>query len=566
MAEWIDAATASERLGIKPATLYAYVSRGVLRRRHGEDGRRSLFSAEEIERLARRGRPRNQRPELVIESAITALGVDRPYYRGLDVLSLAGMAPFETVAEWLWTGNPTVWPPTRPTPLNAPNASTTDPNASNAAPSTSNADPGLPGDSGASSGDLGTPVVSTSDAGIARETASFTSSVDVPDGVSAARAHVPPRERLAADASAPHEPSLARTNDPQGRPAVSGDDAEVEGGASVAGASVLQGRSAVSGGGVGVEGEVSVAGERGARGRGPEVGGRRRMAAPAAWRCEPEALEAAVAAQRGLPADLLPLDRLQVITTVLGASDSLRHQLDPASVAETGRRMIAGLVDALPLLSEPSGDSIAARLWSRLCPAPATPALLTALEGALVLLADHELAASTLAARVAASAKADPYAVVLTGLGVLGGPLHGGASYGAERLLAEIAVPHQAARVVTERVRRGERIPGFGHSVYKNGDARGALLLDLVRTAAPGHERIAAGDALLAEMRRRRLPDRNVDFALAVLTAVTGMVSGAGEAIFAVARAAGWLAHAMEEYHRGSLLRLRASYTGPPTK
>ncbi|MFI6627821.1 citrate synthase [Nonomuraea fuscirosea] len=566
MAEWIDAATASERLGIKPATLYAYVSRGVLRRRHGEDGRRSLFSAEEIERLARRGRPRNQRPELVIESAITALGVDRPYYRGLDVLSLAGMAPFETVAEWLWTGNPTVWPPTRPTPLNAPNASTTDPNASNAAPSTSNADPGLPGDSGASSGDLGTPVVSTSDAGIARETASFTSSVDVPDGVSAARAHVPPRERLAADASAPHEPSLARTNDPQGRPAVSGDDAEVEGGASVAGASVLQGRSAVSGGGVGVEGEVSVAGERGARGRGPEVGGRRRMAAPAAWRCEPEALEAAVAAQRGLPADLLPLDRLQVITTVLGASDSLRHQLDPASVAETGRRMIAGLVDALPLLSEPSGDSIAARLWSRLCPAPATPALLTALEGALVLLADHELAASTLAARVAASAKADPYAVVLTGLGVLGGPLHGGASYGAERLLAEIAAPHQAARVVTERVRRGERIPGFGHSVYKNGDARGALLLDLVRTAAPGHERIAAGDALLAEMRRRRLPDRNVDFALAVLTAVTGMVSGAGEAIFAVARAAGWLAHAMEEYHRGSLLRLRASYTGPPTK
>ncbi|MEV0158899.1 citrate synthase [Nonomuraea fuscirosea] len=543
MAEWIDAATASERLGIKPATLYAYVSRGVLQRRHGEDGRRSLFSAEEIERLARRGRPRNQRPELVIESAITALGVDRPYYRGLDILSLAGLARFETVAEWLWTGDPTVWPPTRPTTLNAPTASTTAPSTSTADPGipagsaedpvasaggpgslrTSSGgpadevvpthypniarnpgastgdhgptiDPGLPGDSGASSGDLGTPVVSTSDAGKSRGTASFTDSVDVPDG-------------------------------------------------------------------------APVAGEHGARrGRGPEVGGRRRMAAPAAWRCEPEALEAAVAAQRGLPADLLPLDRLQVITTVLGASDSLRHQLDPASVTETGRRMIAGLVDALPQLSEPSGDSIAARLWSRLCPSPATPALLTALEGALVLLADHELAASTLAARVAASAKADPYAVVLTGLGVLGGPLHGGASYGAERLLAEIAAPHQAARVVTERVRRGERIPGFGHSVYKNGDARGALLLDLVRTAAPGHERIAAGDALLAEMRRRRLPDRNVDFALAVLTAVTGMVSGAGEAIFAVARAAGWLAHAMEEYHRGSLLRLRASYTGPPTK
>ncbi|MET8987680.1 citrate/2-methylcitrate synthase, partial [Nonomuraea wenchangensis] len=284
------------------------------------------------------------------------------------------------------------------------------------------------------------------------------------------------------------------------------------------------------------------------------------------WRCEEGALRAAVAAQQGLPADLLPLDRLQVITTVLGASDSLRFQLDRASVAATGRRLIAGLVDALPELSEPAGESIPARLWSRLCPHPATPALLDALRAALVLLADHELAASTLAARVAASAKADPYAVVLTGLGVLGGPLHGGASYGAERLLREVAEPGQAARAVAERVRRGERVPGFGHSVYKNGDGRGTVLLDLVERAAPGHDRIAAATALAAEMRRRRLPERNVDFALAVLTAVAGMTPGAGEAIFAVARMAGWLAHAMEEYERGALLRLRASYTGPPIR
>jgi citrate synthase len=188
------------------------------------------------------------------------------------------------------------------------------------------------------------------------------------------------------------------------------------------------------------------------------------------------------------------------------------------------------------------------------------------LRAALVLLADHELAASTLAARVAASAKADPYAVVLTGLGVLGGPLHGGASYGVERLLAEVAEPGQAGRVIAERIRRGERIPGFGHSVYKNGDARGGLLLDLVKEAAPGHERVTAVQAVLDEARRRRLPERNVDLALAALVAVAGMVSGAGEAIFAVARTAGWLAHAMEEYTRGSPLRLRAAYIGPPIR
>lgn len=403
--EWIDAAAAAERLGVKPATLYAYVSRGVLKRRHDSGGRRSLFDAAEIEQLARRGRPRGQPPELVIESAITALGVDRPYYRGHDALALARTADFESVAEWLWSG------------------------------------PAVPGEG--------------SDAG-------------------------------------------------NGGPL---------------------------------------------------------------WESDPAALRAAVTAQRGLPADLLPLDRLQVIITVLGAADTLRHQLDPASVAATGRRLISGLVDALPVVAAAEtgagAGSIAERLWRRLTPQPATPALLAALQAALVLLADHELAASTLAARVAASAKADPYAVVLTGLGVLGGPLHGGASYGAERLLAEVAEPGQAARVIAERVRRGERIPGFGHTVYKNGDARGTALLDRVEAAAPGHDRLAAARAVLAEMRRRRLPEHNVDLALAALVSVSGMIPGAGEAIFAVARTAGWLAHAMEEYARGTLLRLRAHYVGP---
>ncbi|MEU7744010.1 citrate synthase [Nonomuraea sp. NPDC049158] len=423
--EWIDAATAAERLGVKPATLYAYVSRGVLKRRHSED-RRSLFDAAEIEQLARRGRPRSQPPELVIESGITALGLDRPYYRGRDALTLARTADFETVAEWLWTGDPDVFASVRGARGRVRG----------------------PGTSGGAVGD---------------------------------------RVR----------------------------DSEASGGA--------------------------------ARG----------------WARDPETSQAAIAAQRSLPEGLPLLDRLQVITTVLGAADSLRYQLDPASVAATGRRLISGLVDALPALHTPGGESIAERLWSHLCPEPATPALLAALRAALVLLADHELAPSTLAARVAASARADPYAVVLTGLGVLGGPLHGGASNAAERLLAEVHEPGQAPRAIADRVRRGERIPGFGHSVYKNGDARGSLLLDLVKQAAPDHERIAVVLAVLTEVRRRRLPEQNVDFALATLAAVAGMVPGSGEAIFAVARTAGWLAHAMEEYAKGSLLRLRASYVGP---
>ena len=106
MSESLTAAEAAQRLGVKPATLYAYVSRGVLRRDHAADGRRSLFDSDEVERLARRGRPR--RPagaaDITVESAITEITGDRLFYRGLDVIRLATSRTFEDVAELLWTG------------------------------------------------------------------------------------------------------------------------------------------------------------------------------------------------------------------------------------------------------------------------------------------------------------------------------------------------------------------------------------------------------------------------------------------------------------------------------
>ena len=129
---------------------------------------------------------------------------------------------------------------------------------------------------------------------------------------------------------------------------------------------------------------------------------------------------------------------------------------------------------------------IPARLWPRLSPDDPPPGLLDALRAALVLLADHELAASTLAARVAASVRADPYAVVATGLGAVGGALHGGASLGAETMLAAAQDAAGAPRVVGELLRRGERVPGFGHFVYRGGDPRAGLLLAMVATGGPG--------------------------------------------------------------------------------
>jgi citrate synthase len=217
--------------------------------------------------------------------------------------------------------------------------------------------------------------------------------------------------------------------------------------------------------------------------------------------------------------------------------------------------------EAAPTEAAPD-QPVAERLWSRLCDRRPSPALRRALSAALVLLADHELAASTFAARVAASVRADPYAVVATGMGAMSGALHGGASLGAEALLAAASSPEDVPRVVGELLRRGEKVPGFGHFVYRAGDPRATLLLDLVRRAAPKSAQLAVAEAVLAEVRGKSLPAPNIDFAIATMARVAGMIRGSGEAVFAVARAAGWIAHALEAYAGPGPLRPRAVYTG----
>jgi citrate synthase len=311
------------------------------------------------------------------------------------------------------------------------------------------------------------------------------------------------------------------------------------------------------------------------------------------------------AAQAALPADTLPLERLRVIAAAMATVDELRLQLDPSAVVAAGQSLIAGMVACLPDATPAGGDSgggrlsdappaggargperphqapaggreppdpeggVAERLWRKLTPVDPDPPLLRALDAALVLLADHELAASTVAARAAASVRADPYAVVCAGLAVASGTLHAGASLDIEALLAEARRPERGARAVGERLRRGERIRGFGHAVYQSGDPRAAFLIDRLReaaAAAPGGapaERLAVAEAVLEAAANRRLAAPNVDFALATLASMAGMIPGAGEAIFVVARSAGWLAHALEEYERGRPIRPRASYTGP---
>lgn len=400
--DWLTAAQAAAHLGVKPATLYAYVSRGQVRRDRGPDGR-SRFSLRELDQTARLPRrDRRDATDLSVESAITAIDGGAMFYRGEDVATLAGTRSFEEVAMWLWVGR---WM-----------------------------------------------------------------------------------------------------------------DREV-------------------------------------------------------WRPDAGGLRIARRVQAALPDSTLPLDRLRVSAAALGAGDELRFDTSPEAVVVTGRRMIAALVDGLPgegsdpgplmvRAGGPFSGSVAARLWSRLAPEPPPAGGLEALNAALVTVADHEMSQSTLAARLAASIDADPYSVVCVGLSALGGALHAVASLAAEGLLDEMESAGSAGRVIGERLRRGDRLPGLGHRLYPDGDPRAVALLDRLRRAFAGSPRLETVEAVLSTTRARGLPAPNVDFALAALAHLAAMRRGSSEAIFAIARVAGWLGHAIEEYASGATFRPRSIYVG----
>ncbi|MEU4772711.1 citrate/2-methylcitrate synthase [Micromonospora sp. NPDC023644] len=276
-----------------------------------------------------------------------------------------------------------------------------------------------------------------------------------------------------------------------------------------------------------------------------------------------ETLDRARLASGHLPARARLFDRLPVIVAVAAAMDPLRFDLAPATVTALAPALLSTMVDALPLAGRPPADErLAARLWSRLTGTAPSAAGLRALNGALVLLADHDLAASTIAVRVAASTRANPYAAVLAGLGALDGPMHGAAGSGVHRMI-EVARRDGASAAIAEWLRAGS-LPGFGHPLYPAGDPRGATLLDLVADLpVEGELRRAVDDLTATAARRDALP--NVDFAVAVLAHAAGMGPGAAEVIFSVARTAGWLAHVNEEYAQpANRFRWNSGYTGPP--
>lgn len=201
------------------------------------------------------------------------------------------------------------------------------------------------------------------------------------------------------------------------------------------------------------------------------------------------------------------------------------------------------------------------------CGCAAFPEAAVAVNQALVASADHELNASTFAARVAASTGADLYACVLAGIAAFSGRRHGLASLQLAPILERVLQPKDARDVVRSVLRQRQVLPGFGHQLYPSGDPRGAALLEqgrlLARRRGSGtakrQERL---DAFVEAARAEGVPPPSLDFGLYAVASALGLTASGAARLFALGRIAGWAAHVIEQRHQDFMLRPRAKYVG----
>ena len=287
--------------------------------------------------------------------------------------------------------------------------------------------------------------------------------------------------------------------------------------------------------------------------------------------------EAVLAELRTLPATTEPMDALRTAISEWGAVKGLRGAPDlDQAIALTARvplflaafhRLRQGLE---PLASRPDLDHAANYLYLLSGQEPEA-AKVRALNGYLVMLADHGMNASTFTARVVASTQSDLVSAVVAAVGALKGPLHGGAPSKVLDMLDEIQAaggPDIAAEWIRSALVRGDRLMGFGHRVYKTTDPRGDELRKMAQAAAPEEfafarqvEELAL--SLLEEIKPGHKLYTNVEYYSAVVLGSVGLPRDLFTPTFAASRTAGWTAHVLEQVAHNRLIRPEADYTGP---
>ena len=293
-------------------------------------------------------------------------------------------------------------------------------------------------------------------------------------------------------------------------------------------------------------------------------------------RLEPRPVPPAVlTALRVLPRDAAPMDALRTAVSVWGATQKLTFP----PTAEQARELTAFAPSALAAFGrlrqglepvEPDTSlGLTGAFLQQLNGETPDPAAARALDAYFVVGAEHGLNASTFAARVITSTRSDVASAVCGAIGALKGPLHGGAPSEVVDQLHQIGDPANAEQWVREAVGRGERIMGFGHRVYRAYDPRAAAL----RTVAEGmgsmaawlENAVAVEDVVLrvlAELKPGRVIKTNVEYYAAAVLQGVGLQPELFPATFALARTAGWTAHAIEQAGANKLIRPDMRYTG----
>lgn len=244
--------------------------------------------------------------------------------------------------------------------------------------------------------------------------------------------------------------------------------------------------------------------------------------------------------------DADPLSRALALVALMQADDV--PGLAPERLSAQGGVLVRAIVAALAPGADPDLPAHAA-----LADAWDAPAAADIIRRALVLLADHEMNASTFAVRVAASTGATLTASLVAGIAALSGPRHGGAVARVGALFDELSAVGAMDDRLKARIRRGEEVPGFGHPLYPDGDPRAKTLLadlddgDIARFIAA----VEAGTGFKA----------SIDVALFALERTHRLPAGAGVSLFAAGRAVGWVAHALEQMQSGRLIRPRSRFT-----
>ena len=282
-----------------------------------------------------------------------------------------------------------------------------------------------------------------------------------------------------------------------------------------------------------------------------------------------------VNALKALPTDVHPMAWLRTAVSLLSHWDKDANDNSAEANMRKAVRLTAKMGSIVcafeairnkrEILNPVSGKSIAWNFMRMLKGTEPDPELVKVFDTCLILHADHELNCSAFATRVTASSLSDMHSAVVSAIGALKGPLHGGANEQVMVMLAKIGTIEKAQQFVKDALEAKEKVMGIGHRVYKDGDPRAAILRSFSKTltAKIGKPELYEMSILIDEtMNKQKGLMPNVDFYSATVYHAMGIPTDIFTPIFAVSRVAGWIAHANEQYEKNRIYRPRGKWQG----